>query len=341
MESAKPSSRFSSIQRVRELWLLREQAKVRATEFRFLRELENILNQHILQFSKEEKPCMNKVHSLDNSQGIDLNEEQVICDNKNSQVNDIVPAKERNCRHSLIAEVQMIQQSRPVTGLSEEYRSLLEGNVVVSPQRQSWFGGDLWRQVIEQQTVSNALSSSFRHQLELALLHSQSIQSSSTLRPSISHDSHSLGRHQVPTSWEDLSDIQRSIDEIELSEASYKHSLLDQMSKLQSDIQWIKCTLQASFDLQLEMQREVRQEISAVFNGCKSETIETSFHSQSISKGTCIVCAQNVIDSLLYSCGHMCTCCYCGRQLIATGQTCPICRAPVKDVVRAYTCGEC
>ncbi|EME29096.1 protein binding protein / zinc ion binding protein [Galdieria sulphuraria] len=311
MESAELHARLSTTQRVRDLWVLREQARVRAVEFRFLRQLENILNQHILR--------------VYDKQDMNLNKEEETQNGKDSfvSISNTGPTRERNYRHSLVSEVQMIQQSRLVTGLSEEYRSILEGNIV-SPSRQSWFGGDLWRQVIEQQTVSNALSSSFRHQLEFALLHSQSIHSSSTLRPFIVRDSHSSPRrrHQETTNWEDFSDIQDSTDEIELSETNYKDFLLDQMNKLQTDIQWIKSTMQASFDLQLEIQREVRQEIAAVLHDCNSKTVETSlaFHSQSISKGTCIVCAQNVIDSLLYSCGHMCTCCYCGRQLIATGQ---------------------
>lgn len=182
----------------------------------------------------------------------------------------------------------------------------------------------MWRQVVEQQAVSNVLNSSFRHRLEFILLHSPPLHSSSNQRTFPSYDdSADRTRHheERTTGWEDLSDLQSAMEDIETSEVNHEPSPLEHMEKLQAEIQWIKSTMQASFDLQLEMQREIRQEIAALLHDY-STTSNASFAipSKPISKGTCIVCAQNSIDALLYSCGHMCTCCYCGRQLIATGK---------------------
>nr|CAG4644663.1 EOG090X03H5 [Leptodora kindtii] len=58
--------------------------------------------------------------------------------------------------------------------------------------------------------------------------------------------------------------------------------------------------------------------------------------------GECTVCYERAVDCVLYSCGHMCLCYDCALQLYrgqrsAGGQgLCPICRAPIRDVIRAY-----
>jgi len=53
---------------------------------------------------------------------------------------------------------------------------------------------------------------------------------------------------------------------------------------------------------------------------------------------TCVVCFERPRDALLMPCGHMYTCMVCtkewGKQS-EVGKACPVCRAPVKKVVRA------
>ncbi len=55
-----------------------------------------------------------------------------------------------------------------------------------------------------------------------------------------------------------------------------------------------------------------------------------------IEAGHCVICSEGVIDSVMYHCGHMCTCTACGLELKSKALKCPICRAPISDVIRTY-----
>nr|CAG4640731.1 EOG090X03H5 [Eulimnadia texana] len=58
--------------------------------------------------------------------------------------------------------------------------------------------------------------------------------------------------------------------------------------------------------------------------------------------GECTICYERNVDCVLYTCGHMCLCYVCALQLYRGGRQgqsqglCPICRAPIRDVIRAY-----
>lgn len=77
------------------------------------------------------------------------------------------------------------------------------------------------------------------------------------------------------------------------------------------------------------------------------ETLTHTFSCQSSpggigSSSECTVCYERSVDCVLYSCGHMCLCYDCALTLYRGGRTaggqglCPICRAPIRDVIRAY-----
>lgn len=130
---------------------------------------------------------------------------------------------------------------------------------------------------------------------------------------------------------------------------SERPSLQSQIEELRQEVSILKNVISASFDLQLDIQRSIRQEVSAALNSSRPvREIETSActdiggeqRSRAAAAGMCTVCLEKRVDSLLYGCGHMCTCVMCGRQVIAGGLGCPICRAPVRDVVRAYVVTE-
>ena len=139
----------------------------------------------------------------------------------------------------------------------------------------------------------------------------------------------------------------------------------------------MKQLMRLSFDLQLDIQRSIRQEVAAAFSTqcqpspgtkytiaafgyrvCMQEwcdvyvtsatcvLLTASFGQPSIEgsqvnvhlvqSGHCTICSEASIDSVIYRCGHMCVCMACGMELKAQGLKCPICRAPITDLIRAY-----
>lgn len=53
---------------------------------------------------------------------------------------------------------------------------------------------------------------------------------------------------------------------------------------------------------------------------------------------TCILCLENDADAVLYRCGHRCACLRCAHFLRYEKKPCPLCRAPIDDVIRVYEC---
>ncbi|XP_073998222.1 E3 ubiquitin-protein ligase neur isoform X4 [Rhodnius prolixus] len=72
------------------------------------------------------------------------------------------------------------------------------------------------------------------------------------------------------------------------------------------------------------------------------EWVETSINNSTLSSGggpsDCSVCYERPVDSVLYTCGHMCMCFECSvQQWRGKGcGHCPICRAVIKDVIRTF-----
>ncbi|XP_057538124.1 uncharacterized protein LOC130815649 [Amaranthus tricolor] len=115
------------------------------------------------------------------------------------------------------------------------------------------------------------------------------------------------------------------------------------MAKLQQRLNNMQRMLEACMDMQLELQRSVRQEVSAALNrsASPSDLLANTIPKDSskwdcVRKGICCICSSTNIDSLLYRCGHMCTCTKCADLLVQGNGNCPMCQAPVMEVIRAY-----
>jgi len=57
-----------------------------------------------------------------------------------------------------------------------------------------------------------------------------------------------------------------------------------------------------------------------------------------ISKETlCIICCDKVVSPLFYPCGHRVCCQECAEKVKQITKICPICRKPVKEIVKVYS----
>lgn len=114
------------------------------------------------------------------------------------------------------------------------------------------------------------------------------------------------------------------------------------VSRLQQGMADLHRVMETCLEMQLDLQRSLRQELAGalqqMYEGkvIPEEAIDGSKW-VSVKRGICCVCCDKNIDSLLYRCGHMCTCLNCASQLMKKSGKCPMCRAPIKEVVRAFT----
>ena len=87
----------------------------------------------------------------------------------------------------------------------------------------------------------------------------------------------------------------------------------------------------------MDMQRSLRQEVASALANNSTTTMNSAY--QPMSAGHCTICLNAIADTVLYRCGHLCVCYMCGLQLqhsTPENVKCPVCRAPVDDILRVY-----
>ncbi|XP_059301496.1 uncharacterized protein LOC132053468 [Lycium ferocissimum] len=107
------------------------------------------------------------------------------------------------------------------------------------------------------------------------------------------------------------------------------------MEQLHQEIFEIRRSMKSCMNMQMTLQRSIKQDVAAAISQLGQKSKGNS-DNKGPNKGNCCICSEKPVDSLLYRCGHMCTCFKCAHELISSTGKCPICRAPIMDVVRAY-----
>lgn len=62
----------------------------------------------------------------------------------------------------------------------------------------------------------------------------------------------------------------------------------------------------------------------------------TQVSSRRANDSKCIICLEDDADAVFYRCGHLGTCYSCALRMKSTTGNCPVCRAPIVDILRAY-----
>ncbi|XP_057312548.1 E3 ubiquitin-protein ligase LRSAM1-like [Hydractinia symbiolongicarpus] len=137
-------------------------------------------------------------------------------------------------------------------------------------------------------------------------------------------------------------------------EASMNENTASELHSLRHQLDEMKRMMAMSMEIQLDTQRAIRQEVAAVCSafikdmlsqtqgrstveaGMQQPTLFYPPRSTTVTSGQCVICIDNSVDTVLYQCGHMCVCQQCGLQLKIDGHNCPMCRAPIRDVIRTY-----
>ncbi|KAF2585844.1 hypothetical protein F2Q70_00034681 [Brassica cretica] len=158
----------------------------------------------------------------------------------------------------------------------------------------------------------------------------QSSERSSTLMISWSFRDQDIDKDNEPTASLSLPEPSSATSQ-NTQEMQMISDLREQMEQLQREMLELRNTVKSCTDMQLHFQKSSTQD------SCRSgSSAEQRVETKNPLKRKCCVCSEMPVDSLLYRCGHMCTCLKCAHELQWSSKKCPICMAPIVDVVRAF-----
>ncbi|KAM0943740.1 putative transcription factor C2H2 family [Dioscorea sansibarensis] len=116
------------------------------------------------------------------------------------------------------------------------------------------------------------------------------------------------------------------------------NDLRSEIAQIHNEIRDLRKLVESCMEWQVRLLHSVKPEVSAAVS--KSVKIENTSHNSNqapTKKGNCYICYEMQVDTLLYRCGHMCTCFKCAHELLWSSGRCPVCRALIVDVVKAYS----
>ncbi|KAL8107449.1 uncharacterized protein LOC141672263 [Apium graveolens] len=146
-------------------------------------------------------------------------------------------------------------------------------------------------------------------------------------------DDHVASFHPLTLENQQFSSLSKSHPSIEME---LIFNLRGHMEQLHKEIYDLRKSLHTCMEMQVKMQQFMMREAESV-KSHSTQTKGTGSTDRIPRKGTCCLCFEAEVDSLLYRCGHMCTCYKCAHELQQHSGICPKCQAPILDVVRTYT----
>ncbi|RLN32826.1 uncharacterized protein C2845_PM03G07430 [Panicum miliaceum] len=144
--------------------------------------------------------------------------------------------------------------------------------------------------------------------------------------PPVTH----LGAHQQE-SWQRSSFESQHHDNQNLLEMEVR--VRGEMSQIQHELYELRKLVESCIASQVKMQHSIKEEVCSALR--EAGLMPSQPDTIAAKGGSCYICHRMQVDSLLYRCGHMCTCFNCADLLKSSGRSCPICQSPIDDVVRA------
>ncbi|KAJ4976266.1 hypothetical protein NE237_001372 [Protea cynaroides] len=139
-----------------------------------------------------------------------------------------------------------------------------------------------------------------------------------------------------PSKYQCQDNLQSTINHRSL-EMDLISDLRGHIVRLHDEIYELRKSMESCMDMQNKLQHSIKKEVSAaVYQSVHGGEATELLNLVPMRNGKCCMCYEMQVDSLLYRCGHMCTCFKCAHELQWSTGRCPICEAPILDVVRAY-----
>ncbi len=284
------------IQVVRELWVLRERGAVRALEPDFLMRLAFLLGGGVrVREARRDSHWVRGGGRDENS----VDDSQVGISSERARELPVGSARR---------DVDAARAQRRVSRLSPSFRARLEGLQTDNDTNRRPVRTASWSDLNEQRAVTNTLESGFRHELEGMLV-----------RRGNRDNTRYYARHVVHRPPRELVGVEEPQEE--MNDATGR-DMRTALRSLQEEVAALKQVMDASFDVQLDIQRAVRQEVAAALNsnsstkrvmapvsgaGPSSDTklSDERREVRPLGGGPCAICMERSIDSLLYACGHL------------------------------------